>query len=226
MVQKSKAKRGRPRAYDPDTALASARDAFWKAGFAATSLDDLSVATGMNRPSLYGAFGDKRALYGSVLGRYREMGLAAMEEALDRERPLRDGLRRVYATALEIYFSGEEQARGCFMIGTAVTEAVLDPQVRGALLDGFRDFDKAFEARFRYAQEQGELPSMTDPAMLAKLASAFLYFLAIRSRTGEPRKSLEAFADIAVEHICGGVGRDRRSAPIRERSSLKSSGAA
>ena len=54
------AKRGRPRAYQPEVALARALDVFWKDGFAATSLDDLRAATGMNRP-IYGAFGDKRA---------------------------------------------------------------------------------------------------------------------------------------------------------------------
>ena len=56
-------RRGRPRAYEPDVALGKALDLFRTAGFAATSLDDLSAATGMNRPSLYGAFGDKRELY-------------------------------------------------------------------------------------------------------------------------------------------------------------------
>ena len=56
-------KRGRPRSYDPETALARAAAVFWKAGYAGTSLDDLSQATGMNRPSLYAAFGDKRDLY-------------------------------------------------------------------------------------------------------------------------------------------------------------------
>ena len=63
MVQKEKVRRGRPRAYDPERALAQATAAFWDAGYSATSLDDLSAATGMNRPSLYGAFGDKHALY-------------------------------------------------------------------------------------------------------------------------------------------------------------------
>ena len=55
-------RRGRPRGYEPEVALARALDVFWKDGFAATSLDDLSAATGMNRPSLYGAFGDKREI--------------------------------------------------------------------------------------------------------------------------------------------------------------------
>ncbi|MBI3517067.1 MAG: TetR/AcrR family transcriptional regulator, partial [Proteobacteria bacterium] len=84
MVQKSQtpARRGRPRAYDPEAALAKATAAFWGAGFAATSLDDLCAATGMNRPSLYGAFGDKRALYHHALEHYMGKARVAMGEAL------------------------------------------------------------------------------------------------------------------------------------------------
>ena len=70
-------RRGRPRAYEPEVALARALDVFWKEGFAATSLDDLSAATGMNRPSLYGAFGDKRELFIKSYQRYRADARAA-----------------------------------------------------------------------------------------------------------------------------------------------------
>ena len=63
MTRAQPRRRGRPRAYDPDVALRRARDTFWRAGYAATSLDDLAAGMGMNRPSIYAAFGDKRALY-------------------------------------------------------------------------------------------------------------------------------------------------------------------
>ena len=69
-------RRGRPRAYDPQAALARAAETFWKAGYAGTSLDDLVAATGMNRPSLYAAFGDKRDLYLKTLEHYRDEGRA------------------------------------------------------------------------------------------------------------------------------------------------------
>ena len=203
MIQNMPTKRGRPRAYDPGKALAQATGAFWVAGYAATSLDDLSTATGMNRPSLYGAFGDKRQLYRAALDRYGAMGLAAMTQALAADRPLAEGLRRLYAAALSLYFSGDAGPRGCFMIGTAVTEAVADPELRDALGDGLRAFDKAFEDRLRLAQQRRELASDTDPAALARLASAALYFLAIRSRAGEKRAVLEATAEDAVRQICG-----------------------
>src|SRR6188474_3467159 len=129
MVQKSVSskKRGRPPAYDAKTALTRAMEAFWDAGYAATSLDDLSEATGMNRPSLYGAFGDKRALYLETLERYTENGRRAMEQALDPERPIAEALANLYAAALALYFSGGAP-RGCFLIGTAVTEAVKNPE--------------------------------------------------------------------------------------------------
>src|SRR5215472_7492664 len=93
MVQKEPKRRGRPRAYDPD--VARAVESFWQAGYAATSLDDLSEATGMNRPSLYGAFGDKHDLYLSALAHYWELSRAAMREALAYDRPLRQALREI-----------------------------------------------------------------------------------------------------------------------------------
>src|SRR3977135_2516420 len=73
-------RRGRPRAYQPEVALGKALDLFRSEGFAATSLDDLSAATGMNRPSLSGAFGDKRELYSKSYQRYRADARAAMSD--------------------------------------------------------------------------------------------------------------------------------------------------
>src|SRR6266702_4731922 len=131
-------RRGRPRAYDPDAALGRAIGSFWRAGYSGTSLDDLSAATGMNRPSLYGAFGDKRDLYLKALAHYWEQSRGAMDEALAHDLPLRQALQRLYDKALSIYFSGKDGPRGCFAIGTATTEAVHDVQIRESLAEGFR----------------------------------------------------------------------------------------
>ena len=208
-------RRGRPRAYDPETALAQVTTAFWRTGYSGTSLDDLSAATGMNRPSLYGAFGDKRALYLATLDRYVASGRRAMDEALDYERPLPDGLRRFYDRALSLYFPPNAAARGCFLIGTAATEAVVDPEVRARLGGGLREFDRAFEARFRHARSRGELPATVDPAALAKVASAVLHTLALRSRAGDSRGSLRATVAAAVRLMCPP---GRRSPASRRRS--------
>ena len=127
---KDEKKRGRPRAFDAKAAIGKARDVFWDKGFASASLDTLSAATNLNRPSLYGAFGDKEDLYLDTLEGYRQDGMDVLTEALNPSLPLRDNIARVYAGALEIYLHGETAARGCFLIGTATAEAVQHERVR------------------------------------------------------------------------------------------------
>ena len=196
-------RRGRPRAYQPEIALGKALDLFRKDGFAATSLDDLSAATGMNRPSLYGAFGDKRELYIKSYQRYRDDARAAMLDIFRDDAPLRDRLQRIYAIALDIYLSGELGPRGCFTVMTAASEAVADPEIRGMVLEGFVELDKAFAACFRRAKEQGELPDSADATVLAHLASAAVHTIAIRARARVPRKELEAIVRGAIDVMCG-----------------------
>src|SRR6266704_3688658 len=195
-------RRGRPRAYEPEIALARALDVFWKEGFAATSLDDLSAATGMNRPSLYGAFGDKRELYIKSYARYRADARAAMIDIFRDELPIRRRLERIYAVALDIYLSGEAGPRGCFTVMTAASEAVADPDIRAMVLEGFSELDKAFAVCFRRGQEKGELPDSADPLVLAQLASATIHTVAIRARARVPRKELEAIVKGAIDVMC------------------------
>jgi AcrR family transcriptional regulator len=212
MVQKSKnpaprekaaavapKRRGRPRAYQPEIALGKALDLFRKDGFAATSLDDLSAATGMNRPSLYGAFGDKRELYIKSYARYRADARAAMLDIFRDEMPIRKRLERIYAVALDIYLSGEAGPRGCFTVMTAASEAVADPEIRAMVLEGFSELDKAFAACFRLAKEKGELPASADPLVLAQLASATIHSIAVRARARVPRRELEAIVKGAID---------------------------
>ena len=217
MVQKNKnpteikqqglRRRGRPRAYEPEVALGKALDLFRTGGFAATSLDDLSAATGMNRPSLYGAFGDKRELYIKSYARYRADARAAMIEIFRGDMPIRERLKRIYAAALDIYVADVSAPQGCFTVMTAASEAVADPEIRAMVLDGFAELDRAFESCFRRAKEKGELPPSADPVVLAQLASATIHTLAIRSRARVPRKELEAIANGGIAVMCGAAAR-------------------
>ena len=203
MVQKQPAarRRGRPPAYDADVALGRAMEVFWVNGYAATSLDDIAAATGMNRPSLYGAFGDKRTIYLKALAHYGEMISRAVRGAMAPGRPLRAGLDAVFASVLDVYFDGPK-ARGCFVVGTAITEACGNAEVREALAGGLRQLDAAFEQRFRQAREAGELSPAVDPAAAAKLVSAILYSAAIRARAGDSRSCLEAMVRDTLDLIC------------------------
>ncbi len=205
MVQKEpspeRRPRGRPRSFDADVVLEKAREVFWNLGYAAASLDDIAAATGLNRPSLYAAFGDKHALYMAALTRTREGAVAGMRAMLGREGRLRGVLAAIFDAAIGAYVSGEMGQRGCFIVGTAVTQAVDDPEAR-ALAAGFvADEDALFRERF--ARAANELaPSMT-PEGAAMIATAALHTLAIRARTGESREALARVADAAVSAICG-----------------------
>jgi TetR/AcrR family transcriptional regulator, copper-responsive repressor len=204
MVQKKESepkRRGRPRAYDPAQAIARAAERFWQAGYAGTSLDDLSEATGMNRPSLYAAFGDKRDLYLKTLEYYREESRALARKVIADDPPLRVFLKRFYDKALVLYLSGGP--RGCYTLGTAATVAAVDDKVRDFLADSMRTTDGFLTHRIEKAQARGEIAPGADAKALGYLATATLHTLAVRSRAGLSRKELDALVDAAINVICG-----------------------
>jgi AcrR family transcriptional regulator len=202
---KEQTRRGRPRAFDAAKTIGRARDVFWDKGFAGTSLDNLSAATELNRPSLYGAFGDKEELYLDTLEGYREDSLRLLDEMLDPALPIRRNIANVYDGALAIYLHGTHGARGCFLIGTATVESVQHPRVQEVLRRSLNDFDAKIESRLQLAVEKGELPG-GDPKMLAKLVSAVMHSLAVRSRAGDSEDSLRALAAAGVDWICEPAG--------------------
>lgn len=204
MVQNSEPRRrGRPRAYDAEEALARAKDLFWEAGFAATSLDELAAATGMNRPSLYAAFGDKRALYAAALERQAALTLASVEAGLAVPGSLRETLRQFYRRAADVYLSGE--SRGCFLTGTALTEALGDPDVRRVLDETFSGIQAKFAGRLRASVAAGDLPKDADVEGLAFVAASAMHGLAIRARAGGAREALLGWADATADVLAGGL---------------------
>jgi TetR/AcrR family transcriptional regulator, copper-responsive repressor len=201
--------RGRPRAYDPEAALTRAMETFWKSGYAGTSLDDLAAATGMNRPSLYAAFGDKRALYLKALRHYWRMGAREMREVLIEDRPLRDALNEFYRRAIGIYRGAPGRPPGCVSVSTAPSAAAEDDEIRIALAESVRRLDERLETLVRHAQQRGEIAPSADAAALALLSAATLHTIAIRARAGVTAEELEQMASKAVSAICSvGKGDD------------------
>ncbi len=203
-------KRGRPVQYDREQALQKVTDLFWSAGFAATSLDALSEATQMTRPSLAGAFGDKEALYIEALKRYRDAGVDAMRSTLSGKQSLRTELADVLRNSTDVYMASAKAARGCLLIGTASVEAVHRPSVRRMLKESLGAFNAVLEERIRKAIADGELDSDVDAALLASVTSAIMHSLAVRARAGESRHALDELSRAAVDLICGKMPREHR----------------
>ena len=193
-------RRGRPRAYDPEVALARAADTFWKAGYAGTSLDDLAEATGMNRPSLYARVRRQARPLSQDTRILSRRVRALARAALADDPPLRVFLKRFYDKALELYL--DDGPRGCYSIGTAATVAAVDDHVRAFLADSMRTTDSFLKHQIEKAKERGEIAPDADPAALAYLATATLHTLAVRARAGLPRKELDALVDAAIGVIC------------------------
>jgi TetR/AcrR family transcriptional regulator, copper-responsive repressor len=196
-------RRGRPRQYDPEQALIKAAESFWRGGYAGTSLDDLVAATGMNRPSLYAAFGDKRDLYIKTLERYQKRSRSKSVELLADSKSLREFLTRFYDGALDIYRAGNDEARGCYSISTAPAQATVDPAVRAFLHDSIAGTDAFLADVISQARDRGEIAATADPSALAQIATATLHTIAVRSRVGAPRKQLRALVATAIDLICG-----------------------
>lgn len=200
----SKKSRGRPRSYDPDLALGAALNAFWGRGFAGTSLDDISAATGMNRPSLYAAFGDKKSIYRKALDKFSREFLGALEAALFAGSGLEDDLVNFYLAALPTYQSGRSgsnAALGCPVICTATTEAAVDEDIQADLAGALDRIDSALARRFAQAREQGELRRSAEPKKLGRLAAALLHSLAVRVRARQADFDPEAFIRASVAEI-------------------------
>lgn len=194
-------KRGRPIEYDRDQALERATDVFWSAGFSASSLDALSEATKLTRPSLAGAFGDKQALYIATLERYRDLSIEGLSDALSGNRDLKTELADMFSRAADAYLAGDE-ARGCLLIGTASVEAVTRSTVRDMLRQSLAAFNAIIEGRLRKAIDTGELPTRADAAELASMISAVMHSMAVIARAGEPRSALDGLAETAIRLIC------------------------
>jgi TetR/AcrR family transcriptional regulator, copper-responsive repressor len=194
--------RGRPRAYDPDLALARARDTFWWAGYAGTTLDELAIEMRMNRPSIYAAFGGKEVLYLKAVARYADDSRAALANALAQARPLPEAIRGIYHAAARWYLAGDGGPRGCFLIGTAVTEARRNQEVRAIVESTLDAFTDIFADRFARAALEGELAPHSATA-LAHVATATLNTIALRARTGAEPEVFDAIIDATVDVICG-----------------------
>lgn len=193
--------RGRPRLYDRQTALADAMMTFHEKGFTATSMDDLAAAMGMNRPSLYRAFGNKQSIYRHAFENFRQLMHAEMEAVFTDEANLETALTNFYRSALDVYYR-EQPARGCFIFCTAPAEALSYDQIAKDMLAVLAEIDDALEAKFLTAQRANQWPKRFDARNAARIAQGILHSLALRARAGEPRASLEEMITNAVQLIC------------------------
>ncbi|MEV7808358.1 TetR/AcrR family transcriptional regulator [Microbispora sp. NPDC088329] len=186
---------GRARAFDRDIALERALEEFWRHGYEATSIAGLTAVMGVNPPSLYAAFGDKRRLFGEAVRRYQETHGAFASRALAGEPTARAAVERLLGEAAEVY-TDPAHPPGCMIISAGVNTS--DPGVIEELR-GHREAGKAaIRRRIERDAEAGLLPPETDAPALATFFAAVIQGMSTQARDGASREDLDAVATLAM----------------------------
>ncbi|MCX4883502.1 TetR/AcrR family transcriptional regulator [Streptomyces sp. NBC_00847] len=187
--------RGRPRSFDRETALEKAVMAFWEHGYEATSVSDLTRVMGIGAPSLYAAFGDKRALFEEVVTSYGTRYGSFGDRALAEEPTARAAVERMLREAAAEY-TAPGRPHGCLVIHAATN--CTTPEVEVSLRDRRNANIAAFESRIKDGVAAGEMPAGTDAAALARHTGAVIQGMSQQARDGASREQLEALAEIAM----------------------------
>ena len=196
-TEMAKRPRGRPRAFITDEVLDRVRTVFMEKGFAAASLDELAAASGLNRPSLYAAFGDKEQLYIATLRFYGARSIEGLEAILGGAGTIEQRLGKVYKAAIDLYTAPPHRP-GCMIVGTAAVESPSHPKIAAVANELLAAIEKSLERAFA----TGGLSRQPSPAARAHMAGAILYAIAIRARLGAKAADLKDFAASMVPAIC------------------------
>ena len=205
VVEKKIRRPGRPRTYDTDAVLDRAAEVFWANGFSATSLDDLSAAMGMGRPSIYNAFGDKEALFLRALERFRDTVAATPMRAFESADSIKDAFDALFRETVE-YTTADPSHLGCLLVNIA--PATDSPDVRRILRENLTAIEELIARRLTSAADSGELPSDYSSEDGARRAVNLMLSLAARARMGTPREELLHDAASATATVMGAWPKD------------------
>ncbi|MBN9220221.1 MAG: TetR/AcrR family transcriptional regulator [Mesorhizobium sp.] len=212
-----KLSRGRPREYDPEQALTAALGEFRRRGYTATSLDHLSEATDMARPSLYAAFGNKFEIYRRAVRQYADESAGRRNHALFEEPSLRKGLEDYFAEIVAAYISGEGQPLGCPILSVISGEAAADPLIGAELAAAVERTDVQFRRRMSMAVDAGEISGDADTVGIAAMLAGLQHSLALRARAGGTGPELSRIARSYITLVLKAAGYADHQGTVRPR---------
>jgi AcrR family transcriptional regulator len=187
---------GRPRAFDIDTALDRALNVFWQKGYEGTSLPDLTKAMGINRPSLYAAFGNKEKLFRKAIDRYIEGPACHVREALE-EPTARRVVDRLWRRSIDLV-TDPRNPGGCFLVQSALACGDEGGAVRREMAKRRAAMVTALRERFKRAISEGDLPQTSNPGDLARYVAAVSHGMAVQATGGAARSELMRVAKLAL----------------------------
>lgn len=188
--------RGRPRAFDADDALDKAVEVFWRLGYEGASLTALTEAMGINRPSLYAAFGDKEALFHRAVGRYAEIDMVYAREALDQ--PTAYEVVEHFLRANVEALTRPDRPAGCLSVQGGLATGSDGGRVAAFLARSRLAGERAMAERLARSVVDGDLPADTDTVAVARFVMALSEGHAVHAAAGVGRGELNASVDVAL----------------------------
>ena len=187
----------RPKEFDEATALEAAIECFWHRGYEATSVRDLADKMGISGPSLYNAYGDKRALFAQALEHYVDNSARALIKRLEASLPPKQAIRRFIEEIIDRSVNDRER-RGCFLINSALEVAPHDRQLGALIADRLAEIEAFFYRSIKGAQAKGTVPRNRVARDLARLLLGVLLGIRVLARSKPERALLQGVARPAL----------------------------
>ncbi|MGX1274378.1 TetR/AcrR family transcriptional regulator [Streptomyces phaeoluteigriseus] len=198
METKQKGPLGRPRGFDADEALERAMLVFWEHGYEGASTAALTNAMGISTTSMYAAFGNKEKLFRKVLERYTEGPSAYLARALEEPTALAVATAILAGTVRTT--TRPANPHGCLGVQGALSTSDSGQEVRDLLVDWRHSGYSCVRERFQRAVDEGDLPTGSDPGLLARYVTTFGYGIAVQAASGVGRDELQEMADAALHN--------------------------
>jgi AcrR family transcriptional regulator len=185
--------RGRPRGFDNDQALEQAMQVFWARGYEGASMAELTAALGINKPSLYAAFGNKEELFRKALEKYMQGPVSYVAEAM--EAPTSRKVVEKFLSGSAKFLTGKHHPHGCMIVQGALTVGQGAEMIQQELARYRQSYENKLRKRFKLAREHGEFPKDTDTSALAKYVATVHQGMSVQATSGATREELMEVVD-------------------------------
>ncbi|WP_098748302.1 TetR/AcrR family transcriptional regulator [Paenibacillus sp. EZ-K15] len=188
---------GRVREFDEEKVLDAAMQLFWEKGYEATSLSDLTSRMGIQRPSIYSAFGDKKELFETALRKYTRGHASEARTRLQNHRSVREAFRAYFENVVDEEYS-ESRSRGCFCINTMVELAPHDEKFEILTREHQMYLAVLFQETIERGMQSGELASDTDAKALSQALIVSLIGLTVMLKSRPERSFVNNTIEVTL----------------------------
>jgi AcrR family transcriptional regulator len=190
--------RGRPSNFNHEEALEKALHVFWARGYEGTSMAELTEALGINKPSIYAAFGNKEELFRKALGTYLSGPLSYISEAMNQ--PTAWETVEMFLTKSAELLTNQSNPCGCMIVQGALTCGQGSSMIQQELIAYRGDLETSFTKRFELAKAHGDLPSKVNTKLLAKYIATIHQGMSVQATSGATREELSAIVEMALKN--------------------------